>query len=60
LHDPAYRRRWDEKKQWYRQHDVRPREEGGGPKGTLIETRDDAVGGINSQTITNLLKELFG
>src|ERR1043166_9152426 len=59
LHDPAYRRRWDEKKQWYREHDVLPREESGGPKGTLIETRDDAVGGINSQTISQILKDIF-
>jgi hypothetical protein len=38
----AYRRRWQEKQQWYREHGILPLEQGGGPKGTLIVTRDQA------------------
>jgi hypothetical protein len=60
LHDPAYKRRWTTKQEWYYKHGILPHEKGGGPKGTLIVTRDEADGGINSQAIAQLLKEVFG
>jgi hypothetical protein len=59
LHDPAYRRRWEEKKRWYQSHDILPLEEGGGPQGTLIVTRDQPNGGIDSQQIENLIAKIF-
>jgi hypothetical protein len=59
LDDPCYHRRWEEKQQWYRAHDIKPREEGGGSKGILIFTRDEPDGGINSQSISQLVKEVF-
>jgi len=59
LDDPYYHRRWEEKQQWYRAHDIKPREEGGGSKGILIVTRDQSDGSINSQSISQLVKEVF-
>lgn len=59
LHDPAYRRRWDYKQAWYRDHGILTRESGGGPNGTLIVTRDDPGGGIDSLQIAALIGEVF-
>jgi hypothetical protein len=60
LGDRGYKRRWDEKEQWYRDSGIVPHEEGGGPNGTLIITRDDPDGGINSLYINQLIEEVFG
>lgn len=60
LHEPAYYRRWKEKQDWYRANGILPHESGGGPKGTLVVTRDQADGGIDSRAITLLLNSLFG
>jgi hypothetical protein len=60
LHDPAYRRRWEEKQQWYRTHGILPLEQGGGPKGTLIVTRDQPDGGIDSAGISVLIARISG
>ncbi len=54
-----YRRNWDKKLKWYRQNGIKPRDEGGGPSGTLIVTEDKPDGGIDSQQIANLVKEVF-
>jgi hypothetical protein len=55
LHDPSYSRRWKQKEQWYRDHGVLPLDEGGGTKGTLIVTRDQPDGGIDSPHISALI-----
>ncbi len=55
LSDPAYKRRWDEKRVWYRENGILPHDEGGGPKGTLIVSQDEPNGGISSQDITSLI-----
>jgi ATP-dependent exoDNAse (exonuclease V) alpha subunit len=60
LHVPNYRRRWEEKLAWYKAKGVLPREDGGGPKGTLIVTRDEANGSIDSSKIAQLIEEVFG
>lgn len=60
LHDPAYRRRWEEKQHWYREHGILPLEQGGGPKGTLIVTRDQPDGGIDSASISALVARIGG
>lgn len=60
LQDHAYRRRWEEKQQWYREHDILPLEQGGGPKGTLIVTRDQPDGGIDSASISALVARIGG
>ena len=59
LHVLSYRRRWEDKLGWYGAHGILPREEGGGENGTLIITRDEANGSIDSTRITTLIKELL-
>jgi ATP-dependent exoDNAse (exonuclease V) alpha subunit len=60
LHVPSYRRRWEEKLAWYKAKGILPREEGGGPKGMLVVTRDEANGSIDSSKIVKLIDEVFG
>ena len=57
LHVPSYRRRWEEKLVWYRGHGILAREEGGGPAGTLVVTRDEDNGSIDSVRIAELINE---
>ena len=59
LSDHAYKRRWQEKKQWYRDNGILPHKEGGGVNGTLIISRDDPRGGIDSLYIKKLIEEVF-
>ena len=59
LHVPTYRRRWEEKLAWYRANGILPHDEGGGPRGTLVITRDEANGSIDSSKITKLIKEVL-
>ena len=59
LHVPSYRRRWEDKLTWYRANDILPREEGGGKNGTLIITRDEPNGSIDSARIAQLIEEVF-
>lgn len=59
LHVPRYRRRWEEKVAWYKAQGILPHEEGGGPRGTLIVTRDEANGSIDSAKINQVLKEVL-
>ncbi len=60
LSNAGYRRRWDEKKEWFRRHGILPIEEGGGPNGTLITTRDSDDGGMDSEEIDKIARNLFG
>jgi hypothetical protein len=59
LLDPQYRQRWEHKLAWYRENGVLPHEEGGGPNGALIVTRDTERGGISSQNIEDLIKDVI-
>lgn len=59
LHVPSYRRRWEEKLEWYRTHEIRAHEDGAGPAGTLIVTRDEANGSIDSARIAAVISELL-
>jgi ATP-dependent exoDNAse (exonuclease V) alpha subunit len=59
LNNPDYQRRWEAKKQWYRDNDILPYSEGGGTKGYLIETNDDNNGGICSQEIERIIQEVI-
>lgn len=59
LGDRGYKRRWDEKEQWYRENGILPHEEGGGPNGTLIVSRDDPKGGIDSSYINRLIEKVL-
>lgn len=59
LHVPSYRRRWEEKLAWYKSKGILPQDEGGGKAGTLVVTRDEPNGSIDSAKITKLLHDLF-
>ena len=50
LHVPSYSRRWDEKLAWYKAKGILPYDEKGKRKGTLIVTRDESNGSIDSVT----------
>jgi hypothetical protein len=59
LHVPSYRRRWEEKLAWYRANGILPHDEGGGENGTLIITRDEPNGSIDSAKIKKLIAEVL-
>lgn len=56
LSNPEYKRRWENKLQWYNENGIK---EDGGEKGTLIITTDDERGGISSQEIDRIIDENF-
>lgn len=58
LHVPSYRKRWERKLAWYKANGILPLEDGGGSNGTLIITRDEANGSIDSAKIEKLLDDL--
>ena len=60
LRQPKYRRRWERKLAWYRDQGILPNDESGGPNGTLIITKDDIHGGIQSNEIEQMLNEILG
>ncbi|MSQ54151.1 MAG: hypothetical protein EXR31_02170 [Betaproteobacteria bacterium] len=55
LDDPGYRARWERKRAEYLAAGILPHEDGGGPEGTLIETRDDPGGGLDAAAIAKLI-----
>ena len=59
LGDRSYKRRWSDKEQWYRDNGILPHEEGGGPNGTRIVTRDDPRGGMDSSSIDRLIEDVL-
>lgn len=59
LSDPSYRRRWETKLVWYREHDILPHQDGGGGRGTLIVTEDTLRGGISSQHILEIIQNVI-
>ena len=59
LHVPSYRHRWEQKLGWYRAHSIIPWEEGSGENGTLIITRDEADGSIDSAKISALITDVL-
>lgn len=55
LHVPNYRRRWEEKLAWYRAHGILPHDKGAWSKGTLVITRDEPNGSIDSARIKQII-----
>ncbi|MCY4121985.1 MAG: AAA family ATPase, partial [Acidobacteria bacterium] len=55
LHDPGYKARWERKRAEYLECGIGPHENGGGPEGTLIETRDEPGGSLDSATIAKMI-----
>ena len=60
LHVPSYRQRWEEKLAWYKSHQIVSVEEGGGSQGTLIITRDEPNGSIDSARIKQIIADVLG
>ena len=59
LSDISYSKKWKEKLEWYKSKDILPFEQGGGVKGTLIITEDDAKGGISVKDIADKISKIF-
>jgi hypothetical protein len=59
LQRPSYRRQWQAKLAWYKSHGILPYNEGGGPDGVLITTRDGDDGSISSDQIEALLDKIL-
>ncbi len=59
LHVPSYRARWEEKLFWYRSHGICQQDQGEGPNGILIITRDEANGSIDSSQIAKIIQEVI-
>ena len=58
LRDPNYRKRWENKLDWYHKEGVLSRNEVGGARATLVITRDDDRGGIDTGEIDHLIEEV--
>ncbi len=58
LGDPHYASAWERKREWYAASGILLLGEGGGPNGTLVTTRDDERGGIDSAAIDELVRQL--
>jgi ATP-dependent exoDNAse (exonuclease V) alpha subunit len=59
LDDPGYRRRWARKLETYKLGGILPVEDGGGPKGMLVTTRDEPGGALDSQRIAEIIERLL-
>jgi hypothetical protein len=58
MHDPAYRRRWESKLDWYRAQGVLRTDEGEGDGGLLLTTTEE--GGFDSAAVEKMLRAAFG
>jgi hypothetical protein len=58
LRDPAYSRRWEDKKTWYRSNGILPLAEGRDRKKILIVSEDESDGGIDSAKIAALIETI--
>ncbi len=59
LNDPGYKRRWDEKQQWYHANGILPWDAAEESDMRLITTRDDPRGGIDAAAINRLVEEIL-
>lgn len=59
LDDPTYRTRWEHKREEYLRDGIVPWQPGQDVERILIETRDDSGGGLNAQTIADLIRSAF-
>ena len=59
LDDSGYRARWDGKRTEYLECGIGPHEDGGGPEGTLIETRDEPGGGLDASAIASVIERVI-
>jgi hypothetical protein len=59
LGDPQYLARWERKRSEYLRAGIDSWEKGGGAEGTLIETRNDAKGGLDAASIARLINDVI-
>ena len=59
LDDPGYRTRWNRKRAEYLAAGIKPFQDGGGPEGTLIETRDETGDGLDAAKIAKLIDDVI-
>ena len=59
MDDPSYRSRWERKRAEYQRFGILPWNDGGGKKGTLIETRDDPGGALDAGRIAKLIEDVL-
>ncbi len=59
LHNPDDAARRTRKMHAYRDAHILPHDEGGGEVGTLIVTRDDEHGGIDTRAIADLIRDVL-
>ena len=59
LDDPGYKARWERKRAEYLECGIAPYDEGGGPEGTLIETRDEKSGTLDAAAIAAVIDEVI-
>ena len=52
---PGYKARWDVKRTEYLECGIGPHEDGGGPEGTLVETRDEPGGRLDAAEIAAVI-----
>jgi len=57
LDDPGYRTRWERKRAEYINAGIVPWQDGGGPEGTLIETREEQGVGLDAIAITRVIND---
>lgn len=57
---PEYEERWRRKLERYRQSGIVRYEEGGGPEGTLLVTRDEPGGGLDAGRIDRCIEIILG
>ena len=55
LDDPRYRARWEGKRTEYLRCGIGSHEDGGGPEGTLVETRDEPGAGLDAAAIASVI-----
>lgn len=59
LENEAYKARWERKFDEYLRSGIKPHDDGGGPNGTLIVTRDKPNGGLDANEIARLIDEVI-
>ena len=59
LDEPGYRSRWEKKRAEYLKCGIGLHQDGGGPEGTLVETRDQRGGGLDAAAIASVIDEVI-
>ncbi len=59
LEDPRYAKRWDAKRSRYLRAGILPHEDGGGPVGVLLTTRDEEGGALDASRVAKLIDEVI-